>query len=96
MSSNDKIEEKYQSKIYDAFISYRRQEPDLSFARDLLNRLESNGYKVAIDERDFNAAMSFLDEMERCIKESRFTLAVLSPRYFESGNTNQEAKDKWE
>ena len=29
--------------------------------------------------------------MERCIKQSRFTLAVSSPRYFQSGNTNEEA-----
>jgi predicted nucleotide-binding protein len=76
---------------YDVFISYRRQEPDKAFARSLLRDLETAGYKVAIDERDFSANASFLEEMERCVKKSRFTLAVVSPRYFESGNCEEEA-----
>ncbi len=69
---------------YDAFISYRRQEPDLSLARALLRQLEARGYTVAIDTRDFAANLPFLDEMERCARESRFTVAVVSPRYLES------------
>jgi hypothetical protein len=77
--------------LYDAFISYRREEPDKSFARRLLKDLEDDGYKVAIDERDFHSEASFLDEMERCIKESRFTLCVVSPRYLKSGNCTEEA-----
>jgi hypothetical protein len=76
---------------YDAFISYRRQEPDKAFARKLLQDLEARGYRVAIDERDFAANQPFVAEMERCVKESRFTLAVVSPRYFESGNCEEEA-----
>ena len=76
---------------YDALISYRRQEPDKAFARDLLRRLEDAGLKVAIDERDFDPAATFLQEMERCIKDSRYTLAVMSPRYLESGNCEEEA-----
>jgi hypothetical protein len=46
---------------------------------------------VAIDERDFRANASFLLEMERCIRESRYTVAVISPRYLESGNAQEEA-----
>jgi len=76
---------------YDALISYRHQEPDKSFARDLLKRLEAAGLKVAIDERDFDPVATFLEEMERCIKESRYTLAVMSSRYLESGNCAEEA-----
>jgi TIR domain len=79
------------TKQYDAFISYRRQEPDKTFARQLLRDLEAAGYKVAFDERDFLANASFLQEMERCVKQSRFTVAVVSPRYFESGNCEEEA-----
>jgi hypothetical protein len=75
---------------YDAFLSYRREEPDLSFAWSLLQRLESQGFGIAIDRRDFRPEQTFLGEMERCIKESRFTLAVLSPRYLQSGNTAEE------
>jgi hypothetical protein len=77
--------------IYDAFISYRQQEPDKGFARRLLKELEYDGYKIAIDERDFRSEAAFLNEMERCIKESRFTLCIVSPRYLKSGNCVEEA-----
>ena len=53
--------------------------------------LESEGYRVAIDERDFPANASFLQEMERAIRQSRFTVALISARYLESGNTQEEA-----
>jgi formylglycine-generating enzyme required for sulfatase activity len=53
--------------------------------------LEAAGLKIAIDERDFHPQATFLEEMERCIRESRFTLAILSSTYFESGNTQEEA-----
>jgi hypothetical protein len=76
---------------YDVFISYRRVEPDRGFARDLLKRLEADGFVTAIDERDFDAHESFLKEMERCTRESRFTLAIISSRYLESGNSEEEA-----
>jgi hypothetical protein len=76
---------------YDVFISYRHGGADADVARQLLQALESDGYVVAIDERDFPANASFLQEMERCIRESRYTVAVLSPRYLESGHTEEEA-----
>jgi hypothetical protein len=76
---------------YDVFISYRHGGPDQSFARELVAGLEAEGYRVAIDERDFAANAGFLQEMERCIRESRFTVAVISQRYLESGNTGEEA-----
>jgi hypothetical protein len=77
--------------LYDVFVSYRHQGEDMRFARDLVAALEGEGYRVAIDERDFPANASFLKEMERAIRQSRFTVAVLSPRYLESGNTEEEA-----
>jgi hypothetical protein len=76
---------------YDVFLSYRHQGEDQRFARDLVSALESEGYRVAIDERDFRANGSFLQEMERAIRQSRFTLAVISARYLESGHTEEEA-----
>jgi hypothetical protein len=76
---------------YDVFISYRHDGADAGVARQLLEALESDGYMVAIDERDFPANASFLQEMERCIRESRFTVAIVSPRYLESGHTEEEA-----
>ncbi|HSF42531.1 MAG TPA: toll/interleukin-1 receptor domain-containing protein, partial [Thermoanaerobaculia bacterium] len=77
---------------YDAFLSYRRQEPDSTFARDLLARLEGEGYTVAIDGPDFGGNLSFLEEIERCIRGSRLTLSVVSPRYLESGNCVEEMR----
>lgn len=76
---------------YDAFISYRRQGDDKTFARDLLRNLEEDGYTVAIDERDSVATEHFLREIERCVHESRFTLCIVSPNYFQSGNCVEEA-----
>jgi hypothetical protein len=76
---------------YDVFISYRHGERDAEFARALLAALEGQQYAVAIDERDFAANASFLTEMERCIRESRYTVAVVSARYLGSGNCKEEA-----
>jgi hypothetical protein len=76
---------------YDVFMSYRHDGADKTFATELVSALEAEGYRVAIDERDFTANASFLQEMERAVRESRFTVAVISPRYLESGNTQDEA-----
>jgi hypothetical protein len=75
---------------YDVFVSYRHDGADRVFARDLVAALEAEGYRVAIDERDFPANASFLQEMERAVRQSRFTVAVISRRYLESGNTEEE------
>lgn len=76
---------------YDAFLSYRHVEPDKTRADELLEALESRGLKVAIDVRDFEPNQHFLAEMERCVKESRFVLCVLSPRYLDSDHCAEEA-----
>jgi len=76
---------------YDVFISYRHGDKDGEVARQLAEALEADGYAVAIDERDFPANASFLQEMERCVRESRATVAVISSRYLESGNCQEEA-----
>jgi hypothetical protein len=76
---------------YDVFVSYRHDGVDRDFATQLVSALEAVGYRVAIDERDFPANASFLQEMERCVRESRFTVAVISSRYLESGNCQEEA-----
>jgi TIR domain len=76
---------------YDVFLSYRHDGADVAFARQLLDTLEAAGYRVAIDERDFPANASFLMEMERCVRQSRFTVAVISSRYLDSDNCQEEA-----
>lgn len=76
---------------FDVFLSYRHGDPDEQFTRELRRRLTDAGFRVAFDRTDFYPACTFLEEMERCIRESRFTVVVVSPRYFESGNTQEEA-----
>ena len=76
---------------YDVFLSYRHGGADADIAHQLLQTLEADGYTVAIDQRDFPANASFLQEMERCIRESRYTVAIVSARYLESGNCEEEA-----
>jgi hypothetical protein len=76
---------------YDVFISYRHGGADAGVARQLAQALEADGYAVAIDERDFPANASFLQEMERCIRESRHTVAIVSSRYLQSGHCEEEA-----
>lgn len=67
---------------YDVFISYRQQEPDKSWVRgELLRRLKREGFRVCIDFESFRLGAALLEEMERAVIESRYTLAVLSPEY---------------
>ena len=77
--------------VYDAFLSYRHAEPDKTHAIDILESLERRGLRVAIDFRDFAANEHFLSEMERCIKESRFVLCVITSQYLASDHTSEEA-----
>jgi hypothetical protein len=76
---------------YDAFISYRHREPDQAHAIDLLEALERRGLRVAIDFRDFAANQHFISEMERCIKESRYVLCLITSQYLASDHTSEEA-----
>jgi hypothetical protein len=76
---------------YDLFVSYRRMAPDGPWVRNVLvPRLEVLGLKVCIDQRDFSPGVYLIKEMERAVVQSRFTLAVLSPEYLESGYTELE------
>ncbi len=77
--------------VFDAFLSYRHTEPDTTRAKELLEALESRGLRVAIDFRDFAPNQHFLAEMERCIKESRFVLCVVTSPYLDSDNCVEEA-----
>ena len=77
--------------VYDAFLSYRHPEPDRTLATQLLESLEARGLKVAIDVRDFAPNEHFLSEMERCIKQSRFVLCVVTAQYLASDHTSEEA-----
>ena len=76
---------------YDAFLSYRHIEPDKTNALEVLASLEARGIRVAVDFRDFAPNQHFLSEMERCIKESRFVLCIVTSRYLDSDHCSEEA-----
>ena len=72
--------------LYDVFVSYRHEEPDQSWARGVLTpALKAEGFKVCLDVECFTLGAFVLGEMERAVRESRYTLAVLTPAYLESG-----------
>jgi hypothetical protein len=77
--------------VYDAFLSYRHLEPDTTHAVEMLESLEGRGLRLAIDFRDFSPNEHFLSEMERCIKDSRFVLCVVTSHYLQSDHTSEEA-----
>ena len=53
--------------------------------------LERAGFRTAFDGRDFRPNEPVIAEMERCIRESRFTLCVITQRYANSGFCSEEA-----
>ena len=74
---------------YDAFLSYRHADKDW-VRKTLVPRLESAGLRLCVDYRDFKLGAALLDEMERAVLESRFTIAVYTKAYSESGFTDLE------
>jgi TIR domain len=77
--------------VYDAFLSYRHGPPDETYAKEVAEALEAGGLRLAVDFRDFGPNEHFLSEMERCIKDSRFVLCVVTPRYLDSDHCSEEA-----
>jgi hypothetical protein len=76
---------------YDAFISYRRQQPDRGWVHDHLVRgLRSRGVRVCVDDDDFRLGRPVVLEMERAVEESRFTVPVLTPEWVVSSYTEFE------
>lgn len=76
---------------YDVFVSYRRAEPDLGWVHSLLvPRLRADGLLVCLDDDCFRLGAPLILEMERAVQSSRYTLAVLTPRYVLSNFTELE------
>ena len=77
---------------YDAFVSYRQQEPDKTWVRKtLVPKLKAAGLKVFIDYLDFRLGAPIVTEMERAVVQSRYTVGVLSPNYLRSNFTDLES-----
>ncbi len=75
---------------YDAFITYRGSH-DSAEAGALYKILQQNKLKTAIDTHEFSPAETFLDEMARCVRQSRYTIALISAGYTTSHYTLEEA-----
>jgi len=68
---------------YDVFLSYSSK--DRPWVQStLLQFIESKGFKVCFDERDFPLGCSLPSTIEKSVFESRKTIAVLSPDYMNS------------
>lgn len=94
------------SPMYDAFISYRHVEPDRSWSRWLLTKLESYrvpstlrklgiaGRKLRVfrDEDELSAVSDLSDAIKEALRASRFLVVVCSPRTPESRWVNAEVE----
>jgi tetratricopeptide (TPR) repeat protein len=78
------------TETFDVFISYSHLDAD--WVTDwLLPRLESAGFKVCIDFRDFNIGVPSLDNMADAAARSRKTLFVMTPNWTVSEFSQFEA-----
>jgi hypothetical protein len=76
--------------MYDVFISYSHVQREWVRGQ-LLPRLEEEGLKVIIDDRDFEIGVPSLVNMERAVDNSRHTLVVLTPAWLASEWTEFES-----
>jgi hypothetical protein len=77
--------------VYDVFVSYHSENPDKTWVRKTLYpQLETEGLRVCIDYRNFRLGAPIVTEIARAVEQSRYTLAILSPRYLTSKFTELE------
>lgn len=74
--------------VKDFFVSYNRHDTD--WAEWIAWVLEENGYTVTIQAWDFRPGGNFAVDMNKAIKNSRRTIAVLSETYLQSEFTLPE------
>ena len=68
---------------YDVFLSYSSK--DRSWVEtELLKFIQSKGFRVCFDERDFLLGCNLVETIARAVSESRKVIAVVSPNYLES------------
>jgi TIR domain len=76
---------------YDVFVSYRQQDPDQTWVRELLvPALDEASLVTCVDYRSFRLGDAILTSMAEAVLCSRYTIAVMSPRYFASDFTELE------
>ena len=72
----------------DFFVS--RTGADAAWAEWIAWQLEAHGYRVVIQDWDFGPGVNFVHKMHQASKNAERTIAVLSPRYFQSSFTEAE------
>ena len=63
---------------------------DAAWAEWIAWQLEAEGFTVVIQDWDFGPGVNFVHKMQQASKDTERTLAVLSPRYFNSPFTEAE------
>lgn len=77
---------KRQRFIYDVFISYSHRDAD--WVRGwLVPKLKEAGLSVCIDHESFAPGAPSVTEMERAVRQSRKTVAVLTPAYLDKNSS---------
>jgi hypothetical protein len=68
---------------YDAFVTYGQGDPDdrAWVTGTLVPYLEGLGLRLCLEDRDFQFGAAKLDETDRAVTTSRYTLAVFTPAY---------------
>ena len=69
---------------YDVFLSYSSKDRPW-VESNMFEFIESKGFKVCFDERDFQFGCNIPRTIENAVFHSRKTIAVLSPDYMKSG-----------
>jgi tetratricopeptide (TPR) repeat protein len=72
----------------DFFVS--RTGADAAWAQWIAWQLEAAGYRVVIQDWDFGPGVNFVHKMQQAATDAKRTIAILSPRYFQSSFTEAE------
>jgi transcriptional regulator with AAA-type ATPase domain len=72
---------------YDAFVVYRRSDAvDRAWVEEVMvPSLEGFGLRLCLEHRDFPLGQPRIRALETAVAASRYTIAVLSPGYFDGG-----------
>ncbi|KAM6366915.1 toll-like receptor 2 [Alca torda] len=76
-------EKRPENKPFDAFVSYSEQDANWT-KENLLEKLETDGFKICYHERDFKPGHPILGNIFYCIENSHKVLFVLSPNFVNS------------
>ena len=80
------------SLTHDVFVSYRRHPPDRPWVTGrFVPALRAAGVRVLLDDDEFRLGEPLITAMTRAVEVSRYTVAVLTPRYLQSTFTDLES-----